>query len=203
MAKKVNWGILGAGAIANAFADGVTRSQTGRLVAVGSRTQSKADDFAAKWGGIRAHGSYEALLADPGVQAVYVATPHPMHPEWAIKAAEAGKHVLVEKPIAINSYLAQTMLNAAAENGVFLMEAYMYRCHPQTARLVELLRDKVIGDVSVIQATFSFHAGFNPDSRLWKNALGRGILDVGGYTTSIVRLIAGAATGRLFANPWP
>ena len=202
MAKKVNWGILGAGAIANAFADGVTRSQTGRLVAVGSRTQSKADDFAAKWGGIRAHGSYEALLADPGVQAVYVATPHPMHPEWAIKAAEAGKHVLVEKPIAINSYLAQTMLNAAAENGVFLMEAYMYRCHPQTARLVELLRDKVIGDVSVIQATFSFHAGFNPDSRLWKNALGGGgILDVGGYTTSIVRLIAGAATGRPFANP--
>ena len=202
MAKQVCWGILGAGSIANAFADGVTRSQTGRLVAVGSRTQAKADAFAAKWGGIRAHGSYEALLADPEVQAVYVATPHPMHPEWAIKAAEAGKHVLVEKPIAINAYLAQTMLNAAVENGVFLMEAFMYRCHPQTARLVELLREKVIGDVAVIQATFAFQAGFAPESRLWKNALGGGgILDVGGYTTSIARLIAGAATGRPFANP--
>ncbi len=202
MAKPVCWGILGAGSIANAFADGVTRSQTGRLVAVGSRTQAKADAFAAKWGGIRAHGSYEALLADTEVQAVYVATPHPMHPEWAIKAAEAGKHVLVEKPAAINAYLTQTMLNAAAENGVFLMEAFMYRCHPQTARLVELLRDKVIGDVAVVQATFAFQAGFAPESRLWKNALGGGgILDVGGYTTSIVRLIAGAATGRPFANP--
>lgn len=202
MQKKIRWGILGAGAIAHAFADGVNRSQTGRLVAVGSRTQSKADAFAAKWGGLRAHGSYEALLADPEVDAVYVATPHPAHSEWAIRAAEAGKHLLVEKPLAINACLAQTMIEAAVENRVFLMEAYMYRCHPQTAKLLELLRDQVIGDVSVIQASFAFHAGFSAESRIWNNALGGGgILDVGGYTTSIVRLVAGAAIGAPFADP--
>ena len=202
MITKVRWGILGAGAIAHAFADGVVRSQTGRLVAVGSRTQEKADAFAAKWGGLRAHGSYETLLADPEVDAVYVATPHPAHPEWAIKAAEAGKHLLVEKPLAINSYLAQTMIEAAVANDVFLMEAYMYRCHPQTAKLVELIRSGAIGEVSVIQAAFAFHAGFSAESRIWNNALGGGgILDVGGYTMSIVRLVAGAAIGAPFADP--
>lgn len=199
---KVRWGILATGAIAKAFARGIRQSQTGELVAVGSRTKAKADEFAAAFGIPVAHGSYEALLADPNVQAVYVSTPHPQHAEWAIKAAQAGKHVLVEKPIGVNQYDAQAMQDAAAANGVFLMEAYMYRCHPQTAKLVELLRDKAIGEVRVIQATFSFHAGFNAEGRLWSNAAaGGGILDVGGYTTSIVRLIAGAALGRPFADP--
>ncbi|MCY2923894.1 MAG: Gfo/Idh/MocA family oxidoreductase, partial [Planctomycetota bacterium] len=114
----------------------------------------------------------------------------------------AGKHILVEKPIALNVYETQVMIEAATANKVFLMEAYMYRCHPQTARLVDLLREKAIGDVRVIQATFSFHAGFDPNSRLWSNALaGGGIMDVGGYTTSIARLIAGAALGLPFADP--
>lgn len=204
MSEKVRWGILSTGAIAKAFADGLQQSRTGRLAAVGSRTREKAEAFAAARGGegVRAHGSYEELLADPEVEAVYIATPHPQHPEWAIRAAEAGKHVLVEKPAAINNHLAQMMVDAAIVNDVFLMEAYMYRCHPQTARLVELLREKVIGEVAVIQATFSFQAGFSEQSRLWSNALGGGgILDVGGYTTSIARLIAGAATGRDFADP--
>ncbi len=202
MSRKIGWGIIGAGAIANAFADGVERSRTGRLVAIGSRSEEKAAAFAAKWGGIKAYGSYEALLADSEVEAVYVATPHPFHPEWAIKAAEAGKHLLVEKPLAINSCLAQTVIEAAVANNVFLMEAYMYRCHPQTERLVELIREGVVGEVAVIQATFSFQAGFNATSRLWSNALaGGGILDVGGYTTTIARLIAGAALGLPCAEP--
>jgi predicted dehydrogenase/diketogulonate reductase-like aldo/keto reductase len=202
MENKIKWGLLATGAIAKAFARGVKQSQTGDLVAVGSRSLDKAETFAQEFGIPRRHGSYEALLADPGVDAVYVSTPHPQHAEWAIKAAEAGKHVLVEKPIGLNQYEAQAMIEAATANGVFLMEAYMYRCHPQTARLVELLHEKAIGEVSVIQATFSFHAGFDPESRLWSNASGGGgILDVGGYTTSIARLIAGAAQGLPFADP--
>ena len=202
MSDKIQWGLLATGAIAKAFARGVKQSETGELAAVGSRTAEKAEAFGTEFGVPRRHGSYEALLADPGIQAVYISTPHPQHVEWAIKAAEAGKHVLVEKPIGINQYEAQAMMEAATANRVFLMEAYMYRCHPQTARFVELLRERVIGDVSVIQATFSFHAGFNPDSRLWSNALaGGGILDVGGYTTSIARLIAGAVRGLPFADP--
>ena len=202
MSEKIRWGLLATGAIAEAFARGVRSSQTGELTAAGSRTREKAEKFGAEFGIGRCHGSYEALLADPAAEAVYISTPHPQHAEWAIKAAEAGKHVLVEKPVGLNQYEAQAMIEAAVANKVFLMEAYMYRCHPQTAKLVELLKQKVIGDVRVIQATFSFHAGFDAGSRLWSNALaGGGIMDVGGYTTSIARLIAGAALGLPFADP--
>lgn len=202
MSDKIRWGLLATGAIAEAFARAVKVSQTGELVAVGSRTQKKANEFGARFNIARCHPTYEALLADPNVEAVYISTPHPQHAEWTIKAAEAGKHILVEKPISLNIYETQVMIEAAAANKVFLMEAYMYRCHPQTAKLLELLRLKAIGEVNVIQATFSFHAGFDPNSRIWSNALaGGGIMDVGGYTTSIVRLIAGAALGWPFADP--
>ena len=202
MGTKIRWGLLATGAIAKAFARGVQVSQTGELVAVGSRSLEKARAFGAEFGIPACHGSYEALLADPAVEAVYISTPHPQHAAWAIQAAEAGKHVLVEKPMGINQHEAQAMIEAAVANRVFLMEAYMYRCHPQTAKLVELLQAKAIGEVRVIQATFSFQAGFDIASRLWSNALaGGGILDVGGYTTSITRLVAGAAQGLPFADP--
>lgn len=199
---RIRWGLLACGAIAKAFARGLAQSETGRLFAVASRDLAKAEAFGREFGAARCHGSYEALLADPEVEAVYISTPHPLHAEWAIRAAEAGKHLLVEKPLGINAAEAETIIETARERGVFLMEAYMYRCHPQTARLVALIREGAIGEVGAIQATFSFAAGFNPDGRLWNNALaGGGILDVGGYTTSISRLIAGAALGRPFAEP--
>lgn len=199
---QLNWGILGTGAIARTFARGLAQSRTGRLVAVSSRSRDSADRFAAEFGIDRAHASYDAILADPGVQALYIATPHPFHAQWAIRAARAGKHVLVEKPAALNHAQLMAMIDAADACGVFFMEAFMYRCHPQTARLVELIRDKAIGEVRVIQSTCSFHAGFNPDSRLYNNALGGGgILDVGCYPVSISRLIVGAALGGDFADP--
>jgi predicted dehydrogenase/aryl-alcohol dehydrogenase-like predicted oxidoreductase len=202
MPQKINWGILGAGAIADAFAKGLATSQTGVLHAVGSRSKEKANTFADKFSAPNRHGSYEALLADKSVDAIYIGVPHPLHAEWAIKAAEAKKHVLVEKPFAINFHQATAIIEAAIANDVMLMEAFMYRCHPQTAKLVELIKTKTIGDVRVIQATFSFHAGFNADSRLFKNDLiGGGIMDVGCYPVSISRLIAGAATGKDFADP--
>ncbi len=202
MIDKLTWGILGTGTIAGTFARGLAASQTGELLAVGSRTQAAANAFGEKWNITRCHGSYEALLADNDVQAVYISTPHPLHAEWAIKTAEAGKHVLCEKPIGLNSAEAMAIIEAARQNDVFLMEAFMYRCHPQTAKLVELIRSGVIGEVRVIQATFSFAANFNLESRFLNNALGGGgILDVGGYCTSVARLIAGVATGKNFADP--
>lgn len=202
MATTLNWGIIGAGGIAKTFAKGLANSKTGKLLAVASRSQEKADKFGQELNVPRRYGSYEALLADKDVQAVYIATPHPMHAEWAIKAAEAGKHILCEKPIALNHAEAMTIVEAAVANDVFLMEAFMYRCHPQIAKLVELIREKAIGEVRIIQATFSFHAGFNPESRLWKNDLaGGGIMDVGCYATSMARLVAGAAMGKDFADP--
>ncbi|MEI6564240.1 MAG: Gfo/Idh/MocA family oxidoreductase [bacterium] len=200
--NKIQWGLLATGAIAGAFARGVKQSQMGELAAVGSRSAEAAAAFGGEFDIPRRHGTYEALLADPGVEAVYISTPHPLHLEWAVKAAEAGKHVLVEKPMGINQHEAAMMIAAAEANHVFLMEAYMYRCHPQTGRLVQLLRERVIGDVAVIQATFSFRSEFQAQSRLWSNDLaGGGILDVGGYTTSISRLIAGAARGLPFDDP--
>jgi predicted dehydrogenase/aryl-alcohol dehydrogenase-like predicted oxidoreductase len=199
---RIRWGIIATGAIGTTFARGLKMCQTGQLYAVASRSQEKAEAFAREWGAHAAYSSYQALLDDPQVQAVYISTPHPMHAEWAIRAAEAKKHVLVEKPFAINFAQAMAMTEAAIVNDVLMMEAFMYRCHPQTARLVELLKSKAIGDVRVIQATFSFHAGFNPNGRIFNNALaGGGILDVGCYTVSMSRLIAGAATGKDFADP--
>src|SRR5215472_5221019 len=109
MSEKLAWGIMGTGKIATIFARGLARSQTGYLRAVGSRTPEAAERFGTEWRAERCHGSYEALLADPGVQVVYVSTPHPMHAEWVIKAAEAGKHVLCEKPIGLNHAEAMAM----------------------------------------------------------------------------------------------
>ncbi len=201
---RIGWGIIGPGAIAGTFAHGLPFSRTGKLVAVASRDKAKADAFGVKYGvgPGKCYGGYDALLKDDAVQAVYIATPHPQHAEWAIKAAAAGKHLLVEKPIAVNQYDAEAIVEAAVEHDVFLMEAFMYRCHPQTHKLVELIRGRAIGDVRVIQATFSFGAGFNPTSRLYSNALaGGGILDVGCYPASFCRLVAGAAAGTDYAEP--
>ena len=204
MATLLQWGILGTGNIAHAFAHGLTHSATGKLVAVGSRSAGTAEKFGQEFGLPTAtcHASYEALLADPAVQAVYLSNPHPGHAEWSIRCAEAGKHILCEKPLAMNHAEGMVVIEAARRHDVFLMEAFMYRCHPQTLRLVELIRAGAIGPVRTVQATFSFRAGNNPHSRLLDPELGGGgILDVGCYPTSITRLIAGAAQGLPFADP--
>ena len=201
MDSKLNWGIIGTGGIAHRFAKSLLESTTGRLAAVGSRTPAGAEKFAANHP-CRAHGSYEALLADPEIGAVYISTPHPMHREWVVKAAEAGKHILCEKPLAMDAVEAQAMVDAARQNDVFLMEAFMFRCHPQTVRLVELIRGGKIGEVRLIRATFSVAPAFDLKSRLFSKELGGGgILDVGCYCTSIARLVAGAATGKKFEEP--
>ena len=201
--SRLAWGIIGTGSIARTFAKSIPTSATGRLVAVGSRTQAAADAFAKDFPSLRAHGSYEALLSDPDVQAVYISTPHPMHAEWAVRAARAGKHILCEKPIAMNHAEAMAAAEAARQNGVFLMEAFMYRSHPQTARIVEIIRSGRLGKLRLIEATFAFDAGyFNPESRLFSKDLGGGaILDVGCYCMSMTRLLAGAAEGKPFAEP--
>jgi predicted dehydrogenase/aryl-alcohol dehydrogenase-like predicted oxidoreductase len=202
MSQKIQWGIISTGAIAQTFANGLKQSRTGIAVAVASRDIAKAEKFGSEFGIARRYGNYQEILDDPQVQAVYIATPHPDHAQWAIRAAEAGKHLLVEKPIGVNQWDLQEIIEAAIAGNVFLMEAFMYRCHPQTAKLVELIREKAIGEVRVIQATFSFHAGFSAEGRIFNNALaGGGILDVGCYTASMSRLIAGAAMGENFAEP--
>ena len=202
MTDRLRWGIIGTGHIAEEFADGIKASATGVLWAVAGRTDLSAERFATRVGVPCRYTGYQALLDDPQVQAVYIATPHPVHAEWAIKAAQAGKHVLVEKPIGMNLAEASAMIEAAREHNVFLMEAFMYRCHPQTERLRELIVEGAIGEPRMIRASFSYLSSAGPDNRAFAQELGGGgILDVGCYPASLSRLVAGAAMGTPFAEP--
>jgi len=200
---KIRWGILSTGAIARRFGGSLRKSSSGLLSAVASRSLPPAEAFAEALGATKAHGDYSSLIADREVDAVYIAAPHPMHREWAIRCSEAGKAVLCEKPAGMNRTELTEMLAAAKANGVFFMEAFMYRCHPQTLRLRETLRKDLIGPVRMIHATFSYPApNYNPRERRYARELGGGsILDVGCYGVSMARLIAGELSGKRFAEP--
>ena len=198
----LNWGVMGAGGIAYVFCNGMRFTDTGQIFAVASRTQERRDRLATDFGISRQYDDYTDLLRDDEVDAIYIATIHPLHAEWAVKCAEAGKHLLIEKPISMNRAETEAMVNAARENDVFLMEAFMYRCHPQIAKMVELIQEGAIGDVLAIRATFGYRSGFNPQSRIYNREMGGGgILDIGCYTASMARKIAGAAANELFLDP--
>ncbi|MBW9064455.1 aldo/keto reductase [Rhizobium herbae] len=200
--QPIRWGIIGPGTIARTFAEGVAHSATGRLVAIATRNPDRPG-LREGFPGARIVKGYDTLLADPEIEAVYIATPHTSHAEWAIKAVRAGKHVLVEKPMALSAFDAQSIFHEATKARVFAGEAYMYRFHPQTARLVELVREGTIGDVRIIRSSFGFDmGGYRPEHRLFANDLaGGGILDVGGYPVSMVCMLAGAAENRPFLEP--
>ncbi len=202
MSERAGWGILGTGGIARTFAAAVQVSASGRLAAVGSRDPARAEAFSREFGVTRSHGSYESLLADPAVQFVYVGTPHTTHVELSVAALEAGKHVLCEKPIAVTQQGAQRIVDAARRAGVFMMEAFAFRVHPQTSRLIELLDADEIGEVRSVRATFGFDAGPSPTNYLLRPDLAGGaMLDNGCYTVALTRRIAGQVMGRPFANP--
>lgn len=202
MAKKLNWGIITTGWIAGKFATDLRQSQTGRLVAVGGRQLADAQKFAADHGAANAYAGYQGVLADPAVEAVYIGTPHPGHAEWAIKAAQAGKHILCEKPLTMNLADTECVIAAAKQHNVLLMEAYMYRFHPQTRKVVELVRNGAIGDLRLIRASFNILMGFNPAHRMFNKALGGStILDLGCYPITYSRHIAGAVYGQDFIEP--
>jgi predicted dehydrogenase/aryl-alcohol dehydrogenase-like predicted oxidoreductase len=200
--KPINWGIIGPGTIARTFASGLAHSSSGKLVAIGTRDPDKPG-LGKQFPGARLIAGYQALIEDPEVEAVYIATPHVLHAEWAIKAIRAGKHVLVEKPIALTAYQAEAIYHEARKAGVFAGEAFMYRLHPQTARLLDVIRSGAIGEIRLIKSSFGFDMGsVKSDHRLFANDLaGGGILDVGGYPVSMVRLIVGALAGKPFADP--
>jgi len=201
-ARKLRWGIISTGKIARTFARSLAQSESGELVSVASRTLEGASQFAAEFGVSRAHGSYQALLADPEVEVVYIATPHPWHAHWSVLAARAKKHVLCEKPLGMNHAEVSAIVQAARDNDVFLMEAFMYRCHPQTRELARLLRSGTLGRIKSIQASFCIDGAYPASGRLLNNELGGGgILDVGCYPVSMARLVAGIANGEPFTEP--
>ncbi|HEY0123512.1 MAG TPA: aldo/keto reductase [Rhizobium sp.] len=198
--SDIRWAILGSGDIARTFAEALLLSAGAMLCAVGSRTPER---FVAggPFEGAKID-TYEAVLALAEIDAVYIALPHSEHARWAIRALEAGKHVLCEKPLAVNAYDAMAAAAAAKVSGRLLMEAFMYRLHPQYAALTDLLQGGAVGSVRSIVASFGFAVQFDPDARLFKNALGGGaIMDVGCYAVSVARMIAGVVGGGTFANP--
>jgi len=186
----LNWGILATGRIAHALAAAITTTPGNRLAAVASRDPTQAQAFAARYGAVTPYASYASLLTDAQVDVIYVATPHPLHAEWTIKALAAGKHVLCEKPLGLNAAQVMAMTHGASVQRRFLMEAFMYRCHPQTRIVRELIASGAIGEVRHISANFGYHTSVDVDSRLYANVLGGGgILDVGCYPLSLARLL--------------
>jgi predicted dehydrogenase len=200
--RTIAWGILGTGNIARKIAEGIRESASGHLAAVGSRSIETARAFAHDLRVPRAFGAYDDVLASDEVEAVCIALPNHLHAEWTIRCAAAGKHVLCEKPLAVNRAEAERVVDAVRKAGVFLMEGFMYRCHPQTARIAELLRAGAIGEVRLIQASFCF--AMDPARgaiRLSNATAGGSIMDVGCYPMSMARLAVGAAGGNVFLNP--
>jgi predicted dehydrogenase len=202
MQSELRWGLIGTGGIASDFAQALRRSNRCRVVNVVGSSPAKARAFAERFA-LPAHaGDLDALLADPAVDAVYVATPHPAHERQALAAIAAGKHVLCEKPLTVDAGGTARVIDAARARGVFLMEAFMYRCHPLLRTLLSRLKEGVIGRLYHVRADFGFRATRDPKGRLFDPVLGGGgILDVGGYPVSLARLLAGMLEGRPFAEP--
>ena len=174
------------------------------LVAVASRDQARADEYAKTWEIPRAYGSYEAMLEDPEVDAVYISLPNTMHREWSIKSVEAGKHVICEKPFSKHPEDVEASFDAAERAGRLLTEAFMYRHNPQTAKLAELVRDGAIGELRVVRSAFSYSLYDVENIRLRTDVDGGSLMDVGCYCVSGSRLLAGepeSVSGQAYIGP--
>jgi D-xylose 1-dehydrogenase (NADP+, D-xylono-1,5-lactone-forming) len=185
------WGLLSTARINDKFIAGVAESRESAVLAVASRDRQRAECYASERTIPRAYDSYEALLADPDVDAVYISLPNSLHLEWTARALEAGKHVLCEKPLSRRPADVAAAFDLAERHGRVLMEAFMYRHHPQTARLVELVRSGAIGRLRLVRASFSFNERNAADVRLSGAMDGGSLMDVGCYCVSAARLLAG------------
>lgn len=191
--EAIGWGVLGVANIARrAVIPAIQRSRNGRLVAIASRAPSRAEAAARELGIPRAHGSYEALLGDPDVQAVYIPLPNSLHRAWTVRCAEAGKHVLCEKPLALSPGECEEMIAACRQHRVTLMEAFMYRFHPRTERVARLAREGALGEIRLLRAAFTFQVREpRANIRLRPDLGGGALYDVGCYTVNVSRMILG------------
>lgn len=209
MNEQIRWGVLSTANIGRRrVIPAMQRSRNGRVVAVASRSIEKARAFADELGIPTAYGSYEDLLADPNVDAIYNPLPNSLHAAWSIRCAEAGKPTLCEKPLASNAAEAQTMVDAFAARGLLLAEAFMYRFHPQTQRVKEMVESGAVGDLKVVSATFSFFMDderARTDVRLSRELAGGSLMDVGCYCLNVMRLMTGQEPedARAFGLDWP
>ena len=199
MSDTTRWGLIGLGSIARRFSNGLLLEPSAEIYAVASRSQEKADAFGAEYGAQKRYGSYEALANDPHVDVAYIGTPHTYHMQQTIMCLEAGKHVLCEKPFSVNAAEAKRMIDCARANDRFLMEAFWTRFFPVMVKLRELLAEKVIGDVMLVQADFGYRTGdIVPESRTYSPALAGGaLLDVGCYCVQLASMIYGAQPSEI------
>jgi len=192
MSGPLRWGVLGTGRIARTFAGQLGQSGRARLAAVGSRSADAAARFAEKFG-TAARAGYDTLLADRSVEAVYVSLPNALHHEWAIRALEAGKHVLCEKPLAANAAEAEEMFDAAQRAGRLLVEAFMYRSHPAVRKLIDTVHKGAVGDLKLIRTHFTFNRPEAADDvRYQRELAGGSLMDVGCYPINFARALAAA-----------
>ncbi len=192
MSEPLRWGVIGTGAIAAAWVEDMGMTDSGRVVAVGSRTAETAERFAERWGIPNRHPSYEALVSDPQVDAVYVATPHPLHKPCAQLGLRVGKPVLVEKPFTVNAAEAEELVALARAEGVFLMEAMWTRWLPHIVKIRELLAAGVLGEVATLTADHG--QWFPPDGAFRRTALelhSGALLDLGIYPVSFASMVLG------------
>lgn len=189
----INWGIIGPGGIATRFAEAMTMVDGGEIVAVASRSLDRAKAFADRFAVPSSYDDVQALVSDSRVDAVYVATPHSRHEADTLMAVEAGKHVLCEKPFAINAMQARRMADAARAKGTFLMEAIWSRFLPSYRALAEVLSDGRIGDPLLVEADFGFRAPVRPEERHFDLSIGGGaLLDLGIYPVQLCSLVFGS-----------
>jgi predicted dehydrogenase len=196
--KPLRWGLISTAGINRALIPAVRASARSALVAVASRDLDRAQGYARQRDIPRVHGSYEDLLADPEVDVVYNPLPNSLHCEWTVKAAEAGKHILCEKPLAVTVEEVDRMIEAATRSNVVLFEAYMYRHHPQTLRVQKLVRQGAIGQVRLVHAVFSYTLNRPGDVRLDPNLGGGSLWDVGCYPVSFAQAVTGSAPAEVF-----
>jgi predicted dehydrogenase len=200
----VKWGILSTADINRKLLAGAAASAEIDVVAVASRDTGRAGRFAEHWGIARAYGSYDELLADPDVEAVYNPLPNTMHCEWSIRALEAGKHVLCEKPMSRHVAEVEAAFDVAERTGLLLSEAFMWRHNPQTRRLVDLVAEGAIGELRLIRAAFSYALLDHDNIRLRTDVEGGALMDVGCYCVSGSRLLGGEpveASGHAYTGP--
>jgi predicted dehydrogenase len=200
----VKWGILSTADINRKLLAGAAESAEVEVVAVGSRDRRRAEEFARHWQIERAYGSYDELLADPDVEAVYIPLPNTMHCDWSVRALEAGKHVLCEKPMSRHPADVEAAFDVAERTGRLLTEAFMYRHNPQTARLTELVAAGAIGDLRVIRSAFTYVLLDHDNIRLRTDVEGGALMDVGCYCVSGSRLLGGEPEvlyGQQFTGP--
>lgn len=190
--NRIRWGVLGVASIAvRTVIPAIQSASNGQLVAIASRTPDRAAE-AAKRLGVRPHGSYQALLDDPEIDAVYIPLPNALHREWTVRSAAAGKHVLCEKPLTVSAGECREMIAACRAHGVQLMEAFMYRFHPRIAQVAELAASGKLGELRLVRAAFTFPVREHATNIRFKPELGGGALyDVGCYCVNISRMLLG------------